>query len=225
MSEGTPPGPVGGTGANRIRRMLPLAAAVGAVSAAAGAVPDWVRQGYGEGEALELSRTGLQVAPALLPLAIVAIAGMAACYASRGVVRRIIAILVGLTGVGVIAATVGVLMDPPRTAANPDYGPPVPEDLLGQLRVQLLGPVLTIVGGTLIIVGGIGLLLRKTVRQLGSRYDSPIRVERGPGGSASAGHSGPADPSDADAAAAWWKALDAGADPTSGPNGRSGPGA
>lgn len=204
--------------AGRLARMLPLAAVIGASLTAAGAVPAWLRQSYGDDGTSELTRTGLQVSPALLPLAVVAIAGLVATYAARGPARRVIAALVALTGVGIGVQTVAVLVDPPRTAADPDVGPPVPADLLGPVRVQPLGPVLALAGGALVVLGGLAVLVRKSLRQLGARFDSPVRAEAGPAVVTD-------DPADADAAVAWWKALDAGADPTSGPPGGRGTGA
>lgn len=180
---------------------------LGIVVAVLGAAPAWVSQTYGADHTLELSRTGYDLSTAPIALSLAALAGFGASFAVRGWVARLIGALVVLTGAGLVWAAVGVLRDPPRHAGDPDVVLPVGPELLDPLQVHTWAVVVTAVGGLLIVVGGLWGIARPRRAGLGRRYEAPSRTAPAVAGQ---------DVVDAESAADWWKALDAGDDPTSG---------
>lgn len=185
----------------------PLLIVLGIAFSVLGAVPAWVSQTYGSDSANELSRTGYDLSSAPIALSLAALAGFGASFAVRGWVARLIGVLVVLTGVGLVWAAVAVLIDPPRNAGDPEVVLPVGPELLDPLQVHTWAVVITAAGGLLIAVGGLWTVLRPRRSGLGRRYEAPGRAVPAVAG---------ADVVDAESAADWWKALDAGDDPTGG---------
>ena len=85
-----------------------------------------------------------------------------------------------------------------------------PADPVGAAQLHPLGPALAVLAGVLLAAAGTLVALGLGARQrLGSRYDAPTRAAAGRAGAAAAApDQAEVDPAD------WWKALDAGADPT-----------
>ena len=107
------------------RRAVPLLGIlIGAGLTATAAAPTWYSQGYQSGPVAALRRSGSQAAPGLLPLALVAVAGIAAALAVRGTLRRVVGLLVAVVGVITAVIAAAGLIDPPVTAAGDD-GPPL----------------------------------------------------------------------------------------------------
>lgn len=185
----------------------PVLILLGIVVAVLGAAPAWVSQTYGADSANELARTGYDLSSAPIALSLAALAGFGAGFAVRGWVARTIGVLVVLTGIGLVWAAVAVLSDPPRHAGDPDVVLPVGPELLDPLQVHTWAVVVTAVGGVMIAAGGLWNVLRPRRSGLGRRYEAPGRTAPTPAGS---------DVVDAESAADWWKALDAGNDPTGG---------
>lgn len=130
---------------------------------------------------------GEQRATALVPLALLALAGVAGVIATGGWARRILGVVLALAGVaGVWTGVNGVKF----TGWAP--GLPVTELLLGR-GLAVLGGILLVVAG-LVAVKGAG-----TARRLGTRYAAPgaKRAKRDPD-------------------IELWEALSEGEDPTAG---------
>lgn len=232
----------------RSRAAAPTLVVLGAVVVGGGTLPrwwtaHWVQPILGE-QATGI--TGRQAAPALLVIALVAMAGIGAVAAARGVLRRIIGLLVAVAGIlAVIAAVAGSRSLPAAvvTDAHPQL-----ERILGGDR-SLFGPVIAAVGGVLVLVGG-GLVTAGAFagRGMGSRFDrgprptgvvatdpratsaqptsaaaasaDPTSADLTSADAANAGATGrrpSTTPNPDDAAAALWKSLDVGDDPTAGP--------
>ncbi|MGH3450045.1 MAG: Trp biosynthesis-associated membrane protein [Haloechinothrix sp.] len=102
---------------------------------------------------VEVTETGAQRVPALLPLALLALAGIAGMVATGGWARRALSVLVALAGVAVCVAGVGGLIEGPEP--RPGHG-------------------LALLGGLLVIAGGVvGIGAARTMPRLGARYENP----------------------------------------------------
>lgn len=189
------------------RALIPLLVVLGAASTAGGALPRWwtVHWTHPLLGAQTSTFTGRQVSPALFALALVAIAGIGAVAAARGVLRRIVGALLAAVGGLTLVAVVSALSSLPTTLVH-DANPQV-ERIVGGDR-SLIGPLFGCLGGLLVLAGGVLVLAGGFAgRGMGGRFDrGPASVE--PTATASA----PAEPEDD--AAALWKSLDAGDDPT-----------
>ena len=156
----------------------------------------------------EVTATGSATVPELIPVALVALAGLGAALATSGLVRRCVAALIALAGLLIAGRCVNGLADSPAAALASVLNP-AGEQLAAGATVHPAGPVTAIVGGLLITAGGLVLALRRSpTTGLGRRYERGRHPDPAPGGPAPERSS--AAPSDADL----WKALDAGADPT-----------
>lgn len=174
---------------------------LGAALVAGGALPTWwTLQWQGAVTAAQLtSLTGRQSAPALLPLALAAVAGLAAVAASRGVARRLLGALLMLVGVLSGWAAVSGISDRPVSALQ-DAQPQAQQVLSGSRN--LIGPALSLTGTALVLLAGAAVLAGLFAgRGMGSRFS---RHQPEPG----AAGSGPVQDADL------WKRLDAGEDPT-----------
>ncbi len=174
--------------------------AVGAALSAGSAAITWA-SATGDDELrgpLDLTASGSQVAPALVPLAAAAVAALGAVLAARGALRRVVG---GVTVVlGVIVAWSGIrglLHEPSEVlfAATSSV-------TFADIRIRPLGPTMATVGGVLLVVAGLAVLTgRIRARTLGSRYER-------------AGTTAAGTPSTGDPALDMWKDLDAHRDPT-----------
>jgi uncharacterized membrane protein (TIGR02234 family) len=160
--------------------------------------------------------TGSQTDALLVPAALVGLAGFGAAVATTGTVRRLVGLLLLIGGgVAAVLAITGAISAPARLLTSLSR----PPESSSTPSLQLAGVVLGTLGGLLLAAaGGLLVLGYGARRALGSRYDAPAgrRVKAAePTPSSPAGDA--ADPAaDADASAQWWKALDAGLDPTDG---------
>jgi uncharacterized membrane protein (TIGR02234 family) len=187
---------------NRRAYLLTLVAClVGAVLSVWSATRTWsllveTRPGLSD---LRTARTGTDVEPWLIGLALVALAGTGALLATHGWVRRVLGGLLALAGAGIVAGSIA-------GRAGLDVG-----------RAGSAWPVLCAIGGAFVVAGGV------TAARLGHRWPGmSSRYERRP---APSRETKPGDRSEPSAAAgpeplqpadhrAAWEALDRGDDPT-----------
>jgi uncharacterized membrane protein (TIGR02234 family) len=176
--------------------------ALAAVLLWAGSATVWYRVTPAGAAPVEL--TGAQVAPWLGGTALLALAGVAGVVATGGLLRRLVGVLLGLAGVGVLVFGVRALvMAPFATDASAAALPQPPSGVtVDELRYQPTdatgAPLLAIAGAVVLLAVGILVLVReRRLPRFGARYAAPgeRRVERDP-----------------DRAA--WQELDEGRDPT-----------
>ena len=159
-------------------------------------------------DVLAISGHTLDAAPTALGL--VALAGVVAVLATRGVARRVVGIVLALSGgllvwrsatglAAVSAARARALVEAKHSGVGVDAG------IVPHLSVHAQWPVLSALCGVLILAAGLLIALRgHRWGTMSARYEAP---------------SGPASAEDASAAraradASMWTALDRGADPT-----------
>lgn len=152
---------------------------------------------------LVVALSGSSCVPELIPLALVGLAGLGATSATGGVPRR-------LVGVALLAAGGIVAVRSALSFGNPPAGLAGslsrPADLVGAPQLHVLGPTLGVLGGVLLSAAGALVGFGVGARRLGRRYE-----RTGPAVSA---RSGDGMPAVALEEGDWWKALDAGGDPT-----------
>ncbi len=202
---------------------------LGAAAAAAAAATTWWSQDHLDSLAgtITTRATGSRSDPVLVPVALVALAGFGAALATGGLLRRSVGGVLLVAGTwAAVPAVIGFFSVP--DLLHTDLTRPVESS--GTARLHPVGPSLALLGGLLVAVAGMLLLAGVGARRaLGTRFDGPT----GPGGSAgrrsrseSERDRRPDPANDPDASAGWWKALDAGQDPTaangSPPDGDSG---
>jgi uncharacterized membrane protein (TIGR02234 family) len=185
--------------------LVALFALLGAVVVAVAAGLTWWSADYADPltGALSITASGADCVPELIPLALVALAGFGAALATRGLPRRLIGVVLMLSGVTLLVRSALTFGSAPAVLVT---GLTRPADPVGSAQLHPAGPLLAVVGAVLIGVAGVLITLGIGGRQrLGTRYDAPGRVKSGEpaGGTTTDG-----DPAD------WWKALDAGDDPT-----------
>jgi len=194
------------------RSAAPAAVLIGAAAVAGGSLPrwwtvHWVHRMLGP-QTTEI--VGRQVAPSLLVMAAVAIAGIGAVAAAGSVPRRVIGLLLAAVGGLVVVVVVSTARSLPAAAIT-ERSPQL-ERVVGADRA-LLGPLISGTGGLLVLAGG-SLVLGGAfaVRGMGSRFD-----RRSPAGPAPESVASESAGNPDDAAATLWRSLDAGTDPTAGP--------
>ncbi len=152
---------------------------------------------------LTVALSGASCVPELIPLALVGLAGLGATLATGGVPRR-------LVGVALLAAGVTVAVRSALCFGNPPAGLAGslsrPADLVGAPQLHALGPTLGVLGGVLLSAAGALVGFGVGARRLGTRYERTAPAMRA--------RSGAGTPAVALEEGDWWKALDAGADPT-----------
>ncbi len=161
-------------------------AVLGAALAAAAASLTWTTDDRAGALTGPAQQSGADVVPELVPVALVALAGVGATFATRGWARRM---------VGVLVAAGGLLLAVRSAAAW----------VAAAGAVRPLGPLLAVLSGLLVLAAGALIAAGVGARRLGARYDAPTAGMP----TADARRAG-ADPADVDL----WRALDAGADPT-----------
>ncbi len=154
--------------------------------------------------ALDVTASGAGCVPELVPLALVGLAGLGAALAARGGLRRAVGAVLVLSGAVLTVRSVMALV---AVRAVLTDGLIRPAEPVGSAQVHPIGPAMAVAGGLLLVTAGTLILLgRGARRRMGARYDGPARrtTSRSP------------DPAAAPASeqADWWKALDAGDDPT-----------
>lgn len=218
------------------RRPVALLAALvllGAAACAGAAALTWWTAGYDDPLTgpLTLTATGSDCLPELVPVALVALAGFGAALATQGWLRRLVGVVLLAGGLLVAVRAVLAFAAPPSTLTSALVRPATPS---GPAQLHPFGPALALAGGVLLALAGVlvaaGLGGR---RRLGSRYEAPSAATQTAAQTAaqtateaaagdpsvvssvvsSAGANRDDDPAAADPAD-WWKALDAGTDPT-----------
>lgn len=183
----------------------------GAAACAGAASMTWWTAGYTDPLTgpLVVAVSGAQCLPELVPVALIALAGLAATLATQGWLRRLVGLLLVAGGV-LVAVRAGGAM---AAAPIPLDGSLVrPADPAGPAALHPAGPLLALAGGILValagalVVAGLG-----GRRRLGTRYDAPTGSTGG--AAARVASTRTAEPGSTDVTD-WWKALDAGADPT-----------
>lgn len=210
----------------RSRRRSPAALLVlfGAAASAGSAFLPWWRRSYHDplsGD-LTVAVDGNEVAVALVPLALVALAGLAAAMLSRGIARRLLGAVVALASVG---AAVGAVLGAARAPAaefaaklvRPATPLAAPAISWGAVALAVTAAVAAAAGGVLIAssaraAGNRGRISGGAYRTPAAQHDAARQAARRHDREGSAGQSAPAresaDPGE------WWRALDAGVDPT-----------
>jgi uncharacterized membrane protein (TIGR02234 family) len=190
--------------------LVAILALAGAALAAVGAAVSWWSADYADplSGAVTVTLSGAECVPELIPLALVALAGFGAALATHGVPRRLVGIVLLACGATIAVRTLLALGAPPAALAGSLTRP---ADPIGGPQLHLFGPLVAVVAGVLLAVAGVLIGLGMGARQrLGARYDAPAGKSGTQGAGASAKTAArDVDPGD------WWKALDAGADPTS----------
>ena len=195
------------------RRQLGLVAVLavaGAAIAAVSAALTWWSAEYVDPLTgpLTVEVTGAEALPELIPVALVGLAGFGAALATRGWPRRLVGVVIAGCGLLVLVRSAMLFGAAPSQLVTDLVRP---ADPVGEEQLHALGPLLGVFGGLLLAASGLAIVVGMGARRLGSRYDAPSRPSMTGGGSAAAAV--PTDPAD------WWKALDAGADPTDRPDG------
>jgi len=198
-----------------------ILALAGAGLAAIAAALTWWSADYSDPltGALTVTATGSSCVPELVPLALVGLAGFGAALATRGLARRLVGVVIGLCGVAIAVLSGLQFSNAPASLVTQLTRP---ADPVGAAALHPLGPALGVLAGMLLAAAGTLVLLGLGARRrLGSRYDAPTRSAgraATPAQNRAAADSAEVDPAD------WWKALDAGADPTvPATGGQSGP--
>ncbi|GGQ51602.1 hypothetical protein GCM10010166_20600 [Couchioplanes caeruleus subsp. azureus] len=186
------------TGSGRRLGVTVLCCAAGAGLALYGITRTWAvevttRPGLSD---LTTARTGADLAPWVVGLALAALAGAGALLATRGVARRGLGALLALAGAAVAAGAVLGRSGAEAGAAGAG---------------ATLGPVVCVLGGLLVVAGGWRALRHgHEWPSMGARYERrPPAPAAPPAGEA--GRAGADRPVDTRAA---WDALDRGDDPT-----------
>ncbi len=159
---------------------------------------------------LAVAVSGRTVEPGVTGLAVVALAGVVALLATRGLLRQVIGGALALTGAlitwralaGLGGISVGrgrELIVSLRTGVTIDDGTQV------RVAAHATWPVVAIAGGVLVLAGGLLVIARsRSWRAMGARYEAPVQ-------SAPPSTDAAADPA---SDLALWKSLDRGEDPT-----------
>jgi uncharacterized membrane protein (TIGR02234 family) len=141
---------------------------------------------------------GAALEPALGPLALLALATVAATLATAGRARWVLGLLVMLAAVPAARGAASV-RDPGELVQAAAGELPARAEPTGDVVVLAAGPVLAVLGAVLLaLTGGMLALAGRRMPGLGSRYRVPAARRVAPG---SPEHR-------------WWDALDAGEDPT-----------
>ncbi|GII26664.1 Trp biosynthesis-associated membrane protein [Planotetraspora mira] len=157
--------------------------------------------------------TGTEIVASLTPATLAALAATVAVLATRGLARRAIAVVIGLCGVAVAAASctgtrseaIAAAAREHATSSMMSSGRPVSESLVWAW------PLLSIAGGLVLVAAGVVAVVGSARWPgMSSRYD------RADGGSrtGSSGERRSARPRKVTGERALWEALDEGADPT-----------
>jgi len=152
---------------------------------------------------LVLDVTGTDAAPAVVPLAVLALAGAVGLLATRGWARSVLAALLVLTGAAVLVSAVRVLLAPRAGTAAALAHQSIDAAAAAHATYTLAWwwPLLAAFGGVLVAGAAAFAVLRgRRWPAMGARFDAPARAAAGGGrlyGDA-------------------WSALDRGEDPTLG---------
>jgi uncharacterized membrane protein (TIGR02234 family) len=154
--------------------------------------------GVGGGpEGVRLAVKGTDAAAAVVPLALLALAGAVGLLATRGWFRRVVGALVAAAGAGLVVDAGRVVLDPGSAVAGPLARQSLASGTGTTYALTLLWPALAVAAGLLVVTAGVVAVgWSSGWPAMGARYESPAGVIR------------PDRPVDA------WTALDRGEDPT-----------
>lgn len=188
-------------------RGTPLAVVLlllGVIATAVSAGLTWGRAEYLDSLSgiVSTSASGSQMRPELVPLALAALAGLGAALATRGIARRIVGAGIAAAGALVAVRAVLALFSPPLETLGNLSRPAVPT---GPAVTPVWPPLLAVVGGSLLLAAGVVLIIARSGRGLGSRFER-----------SSGRRPAPAEPGFAAEVAATdlWNSLSADTDPT-----------
>ena len=215
-------------GAGRAAALIAGCAVLGAALVAVAAGLTWWAEDFVDPLTgpVAVTASGSSVVPELVPVALVALAGLGAALATHGMLRRLVGVVLVLGG-ALIAVRCGLSLGAAPASLAQDL--PRPADPVGATRLSPWGPLLGIAGGLLIAVAGGLIVAGRGARRMSSRYEGPgsvapaARAERAgaaggrttePGRTTESGRTSEPGRTTED----WWKALDAGSDPTQGPD-------
>jgi uncharacterized membrane protein (TIGR02234 family) len=178
-----------------VRALAALAGGGGLALAAAQAT--WVTS-PAAGVGFSTSFTGSDLAPAVVACALVSIAGAVAVIATRGLVRRLLGVLLAVVSMVLVVGPARVLADPSGAARQSLARVAVgAADAAGPATTAWWWCALAAVGGAAVFVGSVSTLLHgRSWPVMAARYEAP------------AGGRGTATTPDA------WAQLDRGQDPT-----------
>ncbi|MFD0481163.1 Trp biosynthesis-associated membrane protein [Kineococcus sp. GCM10028916] len=148
--------------AGRERGLLLLAGIAGAVVGLGAGAPTWVRGAVETATgASAVLVNGRDAAPVATALSLVSLAAVVASTLGRRVARLVAAVVLVLGGAGTVVASLAVTSDPSAALTAPARA------ASGTTGVRLQGdpsvrpwPVVSAVGGVLVLVGGAGVLVR-----------------------------------------------------------------
>ena len=190
--------------------VLALLVLIGAVALAVGAGLTWWSQTHLDSLAgsITIKAKGSQTDALLIPVALLALAGFGATLATTGVLRRLVGGVLVLGGAwAATSALVGLWRAP--ASLHTDLTRPALSSASPDLHAA--GPLIAALGGALVAAAGVLVVAGFGARRaLGARYDAPTGR---PKTSAPVLTTLDVD-ADPESAAGWWKALDAGQDPT-----------
>lgn len=201
--------------AKRGRGVATLLLLAGVALVAGSAFVPWGRRDYDD--PLTGPRTvtlnGGDVLPALVPLALVILAAWAAAAISRGVLRRILGLCAGLSGLAVVAVAPAVAWRLP----GEEFAALLrrPAEAMGEAQPVLWGVSLAVIGAVCACIGGLWTAVaRGAARSRGAGYDAhDAPAARREAARREAHGQAPATSMEA-AAERWWRAMDVGVDPT-----------
>ena len=194
--------------------LVAVLAVAGAAIAAIAAAVTWWSADYQDSLTgpLTISVTGGSAVPELVPLALVALAGFGAALATHGTVRRLVGVVLLLCGAAIAVRSALAFGDQPAALVTSLSRPAT---AVGSPQLHAIGPALGVLGGLLLVAAGALITAGRGARQrLGARYDAPTGAARGRASAADRSSSASATGQSAGDGSDWWKALDAGADPT-----------
>jgi uncharacterized membrane protein (TIGR02234 family) len=164
--------------------------------------------------------SGRDLEAAISGLGFVALAGVVALAATRGIGRRLVGAALAISG-GVIIWLTVLAMTPVSTAEARDSVPSgvgVDSTSRAHATVTAGWPIVTLVSGLLIVLAGVlTVFFARHWMEMAARYDAPTPAAREAGRSETAngdGGTGGADGPNTVADLALWSALDRGDDPT-----------
>ncbi len=172
-----------------------LGLAGGALAAVAG-TKDWARAaGDAAGVAVHAAAPGSEAAPLVVALALVTLAAWGVVLVLRGRVRRAVAVVGALAGLGVVAAALAATGTARRAALSALTGKGATGDVHADLTAWFF---VAVVGGLLCLAAfAVAVVRAPGWPAMGSKYDAPAARAQRP-------------ESDQDL----WRALDEGRDPT-----------
>jgi uncharacterized membrane protein (TIGR02234 family) len=227
------------------RGIAALLVLAGAGGTAGSAILPWWRRDYHDplSGSLTVTVDGAALAPGLVPLALVAIAGLAAAMISRGLLRRLLGAVAGLAAAASAAIALAAATHTPDAEfasrlVRPAAPQSAPEMVWGAVILAVVAAVVGVAGGGMVAAAGdrrpgSGRAASLAYRPPAAQREAARNAAQHPATGAPAPPDGAApqvtgeataEPPNAVAGPAdsgdWWRSLDAGVDPTDDARGR-----